>query len=277
MNEGLHSLIRQLKAELAWATRTGVQPARRRPPVVVREVEPLTPPPPVVGRPGGDESLRGPPEPRGPRPDEAPSTTGDPPASAAPAIEAARTLGEVRAILGDCTRCRLCHGRTHLVFGVGSEDADVMFIGEGPGADEDRKGEPFVGKAGQLLTRIIENGMQMKREQVYIANIVKCRPPGNRDPEPDEVAACEPFLAAQIRAVAPRVIVTLGKYASQTLLGVTTPITRLRGRWSDYRGTPVMPTYHPAYLLRNPAEKRPVWEDIQEVLEWLGRPVSPRS
>jgi len=193
------------------------------------------------------------------------------------ALRSASTLTEVRGILGDCTRCKLHGGRRQIVFGVGREDADIMFIGEGPGADEDRQGQPFVGKAGQLLTRIIERGMGMSRNDVYIANIVKCRPPNNRDPEPDEVEACEPFLAAQIHAVAPRVIITLGKYASQTLLRTKTPITRLRGTWSEYAGTPVMPTYHPAYLLRNPAEKRPVWEDIQEVLKWLGHPLPGRS
>lgn len=150
-----------------------------------------------------------------------------------------------------------------------------MFVGEGPGADEDRKGEPFVGKAGQLLTRIIQNGMQLRREDVYIANIVKCRPPRNRNPEPEEVEACEPFLKAQIRIIQPKVLVALGKYAAQTLLQTSTPITRLRGRWREYDGIPLMPTYHPAYLLRNPAEKRPVWEDIQEVMQRVGLPVPP--
>jgi DNA polymerase len=152
-----------------------------------------------------------------------------------------------------------------------------MFVGEGPGADEDRQGEPFVGKAGQLLTRIIEAGMGMKRSEVYIANTVKCRPPQNRDPEADEIEACEPFLAAQIASIRPKVIVTLGRHASLTLLKTTTPITRLRGRWNAYAGIPVMPTYHPAYLLRNPAEKRFVWEDIQEVLKRLGRPIPKRG
>lgn len=152
-----------------------------------------------------------------------------------------------------------------------------MFVGEGPGADEDRVGEPFVGKAGQLLTRIIEAGMGMKRAEVYIANIVKCRPPGNRNPEPDEVEQCEPFLKAQIRVIRPRVLIALGKYAAQTLLRDSTPITRLRGRWREYEGIPLMPTFHPAYLLRNPAEKRPVWEDIQNVLKFLGLPIPGRN
>ena len=152
-----------------------------------------------------------------------------------------------------------------------------MFVGEGPGGDEDRIGEPFVGAAGQLLTRIIEGGMGLRRADVYIANIVKCRPPRNRNPEPDEVESCEPFLKAQIRVIRPRVLIALGKYAAQTLLRDSTPITRLRGRWREYEGIPLMPTFHPAYLLRNPAEKRPVWEDIQSVLKFLGRSVPGRG
>ena len=168
-------------------------------------------------------------------------------------------------------------GRKKIVFGVGPENAEVMFVGEGPGADEDRIGEPFVGAAGQLLTKIIEGGMGMPRSEVYIANIVKCRPPRNRNPEPDEVESCEPFLKAQIAVIRPRVVVALGKYAAQTLLRESTPITRLRGKWREYEGIPLMPTFHPAYLLRNPAEKRPVWEDIQSVLKFLGRPVPRRG
>ena len=190
----------------------------------------------------------------------------------------AGALDEVHAILGPCVRCKLHRlGRKKIVFGVGPSNAEIMFVGEGPGADEDRIGEPFVGAAGQLLNRIIEAGMGMQRSDVYIANIVKCRPPRNRNPEPDEVERCEPFLKAQIRVIQPRVLVTLGKYAAQTLLRESTPITRLRGRWKEYEGIPVMPTFHPAYLLRNPAEKRPVWEDIQNVLKFLGRPVPGRG
>lgn len=188
------------------------------------------------------------------------------------------SLSAIRDVLGNCTRCKLSRqGRTQIVFGVGNPNAEVMFIGEGPGADEDRIGEPFVGKAGQLLTRIIEAGMGVKRSEVYIANTVKCRPPNNRDPEPDELEACEPFLSAQIASIQPKVIVTLGKHASQAVLKTTTPITRLRGRWSAYQQIPVMPTYHPAYLLRNPEEKRVVWEDIQEVLKRLGWPIPQRG
>lgn len=185
-------------------------------------------------------------------------------------LGAAQSLDEVRSILGDCTRCKLHRaGRKNIVFGVGHPRAALMFIGEGPGRQEDIAGEPFVGEAGQLLTRIIEGGMKIRRADVYIANIVKCRPPGNRDPEPDEVAACEPFLKAQIHQVGPRVIVALGKYAAQTLLRSSTPISRLRGRWHIYEGIDLMPTFHPAYLLRNPKEKRAVWEDIQAVMRRL--------
>jgi DNA polymerase len=156
------------------------------------------------------------------------------------------------------------------VFGVGNPDAELMFVGEGPGRQEDLQGEPFVGEAGALLTRIIENGLKVRRSDVYIANIVKCRPPGNRDPEPDEVEACEPFLRAQIQQVKPRVLVALGKYAAQTLLRTQTPIGRLRGRWHTYEGIDLMPTFHPAYLLRNEQGKRPVWEDMQAVMRKLG-------
>ncbi len=185
-------------------------------------------------------------------------------------------LAEVRAVLGDCTRCPLHRGRTNLVFGVGDPDARLMFIGEGPGRDEDLQGEPFVGRAGQLLTRMIA-AMGLRRADVYIANIVKCRPPRNRDPEPPEVEACEPFLKAQIRAIQPDVIVTLGKYAAQTLLQVQTPITRMRGQWREYEGIALMPTFHPAYLLRNPAEKRPVWDDLQDVMRRLDLPLPKKS
>jgi uracil-DNA glycosylase family 4 len=193
-------------------------------------------------------------------------------------LAACTTLEGVREVLGDCTRCKLAkQGRQQIVYGVGAANAEIMFIGEGPGAEEDRRGEPFVGAAGELLTSIIENGMGIRRGEVYIANVVKCRPPQNRDPEPDEVAACEPFLAAQIRAIKPKVLITLGKHAAHTLLGVQTPITRMRGKWGEYQGTPLMPTFHPAYLLRNPAEKRAVWEDVKEVLRFLGRPLPGRG
>jgi DNA polymerase len=181
----------------------------------------------------------------------------------------AKNLEELRAAIGDCRRCKLCSGRTNVVFGVGNPNADLMFIGEGPGRDEDLQGEPFVGRAGQLLTDIITKGMGMKREDVYIANVVKCRPPENRNPEPDEVAACEPFLKKQIDLVRPRIIVALGKFAVQALLQSKVPITKLRGQWHSYHGIKLMPTFHPAYLLRNPADKKLVWEDIKKVIKEL--------
>jgi uracil-DNA glycosylase len=169
----------------------------------------------------------------------------------------------------DCRRCKLhTFGRKQVVFGVGNPAADLMFVGEGPGADEDLQGEPFVGRAGQLLTKIIE-AIDLKREQVYIANVIKCRPPGNRNPEPDEVEQCEPFLFRQIDAIKPRVIVALGKFAAQSLLRTTEPITRLRGRQYNYRGAVLIPTFHPAYLLRNPGSKREVWEDMKKVRDIL--------
>ena len=164
-----------------------------------------------------------------------------------------------------CERCKLhTLGRRQVVFGVGNPGADLMFVGEAPGADEDIQGEPFVGKAGQLLTKIIE-AIGLTRDQVYIANVIKCRPPGNRNPEPDEVAQCEPFLFRQIDAIRPKVIVALGKFAAQCLLRSETPITRLRGREFIYRGAVLIPTFHPAYLLRNPSSKREVWEDMKRV------------
>lgn len=185
----------------------------------------------------------------------------------------ALTLEAIRAELGDCRRCKLCKTRTNIVFGVGNADADLMFVGEAPGADEDREGIPFVGKAGRLLTRIIETMFDVKRSDVYIANILKCRPPGNRDPQSDEVEACRNFLFSQIESVNPRIIVALGRYAAQTLLESSTPISRLRGNFFEYRGRLLIPTFHPSYLLRNPAGKRDVWLDMKKVrarLEELG-------
>jgi uracil-DNA glycosylase len=177
----------------------------------------------------------------------------------------ADALRAVREDLGDCTRCKLhTLGRTQIVFGVGNPAADLMFVGEAPGADEDIQGEPFVGRAGQLLTKIIE-AIGLRREDVYIANVIKCRPPGNRNPEPDEVTQCQPFLFRQIDLVQPKVIVALGKFAAQCLLKTTEPITRLRGREYKYRDAILIPTYHPAYLLRTPSAKRDVWEDMKKV------------
>jgi DNA polymerase len=163
-----------------------------------------------------------------------------------------------------CERCKLhTLGRKQVVFGVGNPNADLMFVGEAPGADEDEQGEPFVGRAGQLLTKIIES-IGLGRDQVYIANVIKCRPPGNRNPEPDEVEKCEPFLFRQIDVVQPKVIIALGKFAAQSLLKTAEPITRMRGRVFNYRGASLIPTFHPAYLLRNPSAKREVWEDMKK-------------
>jgi DNA polymerase len=183
----------------------------------------------------------------------------------ADAADPAVALAMIRDDIGDCRRCRLCEKRTNVVFGVGDPRARLMFVGEGPGADEDAQGEPFVGRAGQLLTKIIE-AMQIGRPDVYIANIVKCRPPENRTPLPDEVATCAPFLFRQIAAIRPRVIVCLGTPAAQTLLGTRETITRMRGVFREVGGIKVMPTFHPAYLLRNPAAKREVWEDMKQVM-----------
>jgi uracil-DNA glycosylase family 4 len=178
------------------------------------------------------------------------------------------TLEEIRAELEECRRCELCKGRKTVVFGVGDPHARLVFVGEAPGREEDEKGEPFVGEAGRLLDRILF-AMGMRREEVYICNVEKCRPPGNRDPRPEEIEACEPYLKRQLAAIRPRVIVTLGKFAAQTLLRDQTPISRLRGKWREYEGIPLMPTYHPAFLLRNPASKREVWEDMKEVMSRL--------
>jgi DNA polymerase len=177
----------------------------------------------------------------------------------------ADALIAIREDLGDCTRCKLhTLGRKQIVYGVGNPNADLMFVGEAPGADEDIQGEPFVGRAGQLLTKIIE-AIGLRREDVYIANVIKCRPPGNRNPEPDEVEQCEPFLFRQIDTIRPKVIVALGKFAAQCLLRTNDPITRIRGREYKYRDAILMPTYHPAYLLRTPSAKRDVWEDMKRV------------
>lgn len=179
---------------------------------------------------------------------------------------AADALESLRLEIGPaCTRCKLhTLGRKQVVFGVGNPDARLMFVGEAPGADEDEQGVPFVGKAGQLLTRIIE-AIELRREDVYIANVIKCRPPQNRNPDPDEVEMCEPFLFRQVDAIKPKVIVALGKFGAQTLLRTVEPISKLRGRVFDYRGSKLIPTFHPAYLLRNPPAKREVWEDMKLV------------
>ncbi|MBU4320554.1 MAG: uracil-DNA glycosylase [Nitrospinae bacterium] len=179
-------------------------------------------------------------------------------------------LNALREEIGDCQRCKLSKGRKNIVFGEGSIDAEIMFIGEGPGEDEDIQGRPFVGKAGQLLTKLIEK-MGFKREDVYIGNIVKCRPPFNRDPEEDEINACSPFIRKQAEIISPKVIVSLGRISTQTLIGLKIPIGKLRGKFYQFEDIPLMPTFHPSYLLRNPKDKWLVWEDAQKVLERLGK------
>lgn len=185
-------------------------------------------------------------------------------------------LAFIREDLGECTRCKLhTLGRSQIVFGVGNPNADLMFVGEAPGADEDAQGVPFVGRAGQLLTKMIE-AMGLKRDDVYIANVLKCRPPGNRNPEPDEIAQCEPFLFRQLASVQPKVVIALGAFAAKTLLKTDAPISRLRGRVFDYRGAKLIPTFHPSFLLRSPGYKREAWEDLKHALLLLGREL-PRA
>jgi DNA polymerase len=179
-----------------------------------------------------------------------------------------KTLADVREALGDCRRCPLCDTRTNLVFGEGNLNAGLAFVGEAPGADEDIQARPFVGKAGQLLTRIIV-AMGLQRQDVYICNILKCRPPENRNPRPEEIAACEPFLIRQLQAIQPKIICALGTFSAHTLLKTDVPISVLRGRFHSYQGIPLMPTYHPAYLLRNPGAKKQVWEDVQKIMKAL--------
>jgi DNA polymerase len=178
----------------------------------------------------------------------------------------AENLEMIRDDLGACRRCKLHKGRKHIVFGYGNPDARLVFVGEGPGYEEDMQGQPFVGQAGQLLTRILR-AIDLTREDVYICNIIKCRPPGNRNPEPDEIAACIPFLRRQLRAIRPKFICALGTFAAQTLLETNTPISRLRGRFYAYKGIDLLPTYHPAFLLRNPSKKADVWQDMQKLQE----------
>lgn len=204
------------------------------------------------------------------------------PAPAKPSAEGQvhhEPLEGIRKNLGDCKRCKLGATRKNLVFGTGNPQARLVFVGEGPGADEDEQGEPFVGDAGRMLNRII-TAMGIRREEVYICNVVKCRPPGNRNPEPDEIAACAPFLLRQIRSVQPEAIVALGKFAAQTLLETKEPISKLRGRFRNFHGIPLMPTYHPSYLLRSGGNSDSfwdVWEDMTQVLQLLKLPVPEKS
>lgn len=201
-------------------------------------------------------------------PPQPPAAEPAPVTSPASVAEREETLATLAARLANCRRCRLCEGRTQVVFGVGDPRARLMFIGEGPGQEEDRRGEPFVGRAGKLLDAMLR-ALGLPRQQVYIANVVKCRPPGNRDPQDDEVAACRPFLERQVELVNPDVIVTLGRIAARHLLGRSEAMRELRGRWTSWRGRRVLPTYHPAFLLRTPSAKPEAWRDLKEVRRFL--------
>ena len=288
ITQDLEEIVVEARRHLEWLRDSGVddlagEPSASPAPRDDREAPPIPAAPTMKTRGSrqgdapqgeGDAALR---PGRQPRPD---SGKGPPPGGVRYALTdkgcGSPALLALREQIGECSRCKLAGGRTKLVFGVGNPDAELMFVGEGPGADEDAQGEPFVGKAGQLLTKMIE-AIAFRREEVYIANVVKCRPPGNRDPEPDEIAACEPFLKAQIAAVRPKILVALGRFAVQTLLRDATAISRQRGRWREYEGVKLMPTFHPAYLLRNPPEKRKVWEDLQLVMKELGRAVPHKT
>lgn len=265
--EALRALVGQLKTNLGARGRSGllgvamktgaakVPVASKSPPAPSPAAKAPALPSPAAQAP----ALASPPA---EAPAEEPAETGAP--------RGAEGLKLLREDIGDCQRCKLAGGRTNLVYGVGNPDADIVFVGEAPGADEDARGEPFVGKAGQLLTKMIE-AMGYRREDVYICNVLKCRPPGNRNPEPDEVASCEPFLKRQLAAIRPRMIVALGKFAVQCLLRDDAPISRLRGNFRTYEGIPLMPTFHPAYLLRDPSKKKPAWEDLKSVNAALAR------
>ncbi|HKW02123.1 MAG TPA: uracil-DNA glycosylase [Vicinamibacterales bacterium] len=243
----------EIAAHLQFLRDLGVTGVSRDPAWREREGDPAVEP--------AAQSAPGPgPEAQGPRESIEPAADG--------ALASFATLDALRAHIGPaCTRCKLCkQGRSQVVFGVGNPKAELMFVGEAPGADEDRLGEPFVGRAGQLLTKIIETMFDCKRSDVYIANVIKCRPPENRNPEPDEIAVCEPFLNRQIELIGPRVIVALGTFAAKALLKTETPISRLRGRVHDFRGgIKLVATFHPAFLLRSPDRKRDVWEDMKKV------------
>ncbi len=289
-NDNARDCARDLLALLEWWKSLGVESVpvgeAGLPPLQAPARRPATPPPsqrpsaPPAGRPANGSSSaslqerrnappmrqRSAPKPRQPIQQNTPIPEEKLPET--------NNLEELQGVIGDCKRCPLCNGRTKIVFGEGDPKAEVMFIGEGPGADEDRSGRPFVGRAGKLLTDIIEKGMGVPREKVYIGNIVKCRPPGNRNPETLEMQTCIPFLRQQIRLIQPKVLVLLGKIPTAALLNdfnvVKTPITRWRGEWRRYDSIPTMPTFHPSYLLRNPKAKREVWEDIKQVMDRLG-------
>lgn len=246
MSDDAQDIARELRRHLAWQESDGSR-------ILLREPGAISAPAPVAQA--------------KPAPAVAQSKPAPVQAPPAPAgVSLGSTLEEIRTTLGDCKRCKLCTGRKQIVFGSGNPRAELVFVGEGPGEEEDRQGIPFVGAAGQLLTKMIE-AMKFSRDTVYICNVVKCRPPGNRNPEPDEIQACEPFLKAQLAVIRPKVIVALGKFAAQTLLRDDTPITRMRGQWRQYEGIDLMPTFHPAYLLRSPEEKKKAWIDLQEVMK----------
>ena len=190
-------------------------------------------------------------------------------ASSGSPVDKETALSALGKEFAECSLCGLCKTRTHVVFGTGNPHAELMFVGEAPGYDEDRQGEPFVGAAGQLLTKIIE-AMKLRRQDVYIANCLKCRPPQNRNPLPSEIATCKPILLKQIEIIQPRIVCALGKFAAQTLLGTQEPISRMRGRFFDWNGVKLLPTFHPAYLLRNPSDKKLVWEDMKKIMQELG-------
>ncbi|MBI3803190.1 MAG: uracil-DNA glycosylase [Nitrospirae bacterium] len=247
--EEIAALARQIRARLDWYREEGVDSWPR-----LAASKP-TPPPPEIPTPA-DIAVS--------------SLLSDVPSGGdlLPLVPPSKTLEEIRGEIGDCQRCKLCSTRKNIVFGTGDPNASLMFVGEAPGQDEDLQGKPFVGRAGQLLTKMIE-AMGLSRETVYIANIIKCRPPENRNPQPDEIAACRPFLEMQIAAIRPKVVCALGTFSAQTLLGTQQKISALRGKFHDYRGVKVLPTFHPAYLLRNPSEKKSVWEDLKKIMEEL--------
>jgi DNA polymerase len=254
--EELRALVGQLRTNLEKRRRSGLMGVPRTAGARKAAPVPAEPARPTVSAP--------------PPPAAAPAEAADPPDATPDRPTGAKVLAVVREDLGDCQRCKLAPLRTNLVFGVGNPNAHLVFVGEAPGADEDAQGEPFVGKAGQLLTKMIE-AMGYRREDVYICNILKCRPPGNRNPEPDEIEKCEPFLKGQLAALRPRMIVALGKFAAQCLLRDDTPISRLRGNFRSYEGIQLMPTFHPAYLLRDPTKKKEAWADLKAVNAALKR------
>lgn len=249
LQAAVHLLARALEGEVAALTASGTDHLIRVRPKALAKVAPPAPEP-------------------APLPVVAPAAAVEVP-KPMPTDAAGRLTVLRDDTIGDCTRCKLHRGRNRLVFGAGNPEADLVFVGEGPGAEEDRQGIPFVGRAGELLTKMIR-AMGLDRDDVYICNVVKCRPPNNRDPEPDEVDACEPFLKQQLATLKPKVIVGLGRCATQTLLRTKKPISRLRGEWTEYEGVAFMPTFHPAYLLRSPDQKRKAWADLQEVMARLG-------